>query len=83
MAILGVNKDRNLDDAHFTVKAVGLEYENLHSMTMPDLYGVRGFPTLVVLDKNGVVRDIHVGYSPTLKKKLVRVIDALLAEERE
>ncbi len=71
----------HLDDAHFTVKAVGLKYENLHSLTMPELYAVRGYPTLVVLDQKGVVRDIHVGYSPTLKKELVKVIDELLAEE--
>ncbi len=81
VAVLGVNKDRNIDDAHFTVKAVGLNYENLHSLTMPELYAVRGYPTLVVLDKKGVVRDIHIGYSPTLKKELVKVIDALLAED--
>jgi len=80
VAILGVNKDKNLEDAHFTVKAVGLKYENLHSLTMPELYGVRGYPTLVVLDQKGVVRDIHIGYSPTLKKELVKVIDGLLAK---
>jgi peroxiredoxin len=28
-----------------------------------DLYGVRAIPTMVVVDKHGVVRWIHVGYS--------------------
>lgn len=80
VAILGVNKDKKLADAEHTVQAVGLRYENLHSLDMPALYQVRGYPTLVVLDKKGVVRDIHVGYSPHLKTELIEIIDGLLAE---
>jgi thioredoxin-related protein len=27
-------------------------------------YGVRGIPTLVLIDKQGVIRSLQVGYSP-------------------
>lgn len=37
-----------------------------------------GFPTLVVIDQEGVVRDVHVGYSPTLKEEVVQSVERLL-----
>ena len=60
----------SLDPANFRrdLKATGL----------PEKYSVRGFPTLVILDQEGVIRDVHVGYSPTLKKDVVESVEKLL-----
>jgi len=40
-------------------------------------YGVQGIPTLVVIDKNGNVRQKFVGYDPQLESKLEETIAAL------
>jgi len=42
-------------------------------------FGVQGFPTLVIIDAQGTVRDVHVGYSPTLREDVGKVIRELLA----
>jgi len=45
-------------------------------------YGVQGIPTMVIVDKDGVVAKVHVGSSPRLKAELTRVLDELLAAKR-
>lgn len=42
-------------------------------------YGVQGIPTLVLIDKAGVVQSVHVGFSPQIGEKLKQELDALLA----
>ena len=42
-------------------------------------YGVRGIPTLVIVDKAGLVQKVHVGFSSGLKEELIRSLDNLLA----
>jgi len=46
-----------------------------------DMYGVEGIPQTVLIGKDGRVQDVHVGYSPSLKKQLSEKIDRLLAGE--
>jgi thiol-disulfide isomerase/thioredoxin len=43
------------------------------------VYGVEGIPTLVVIDKQGIVQAVRVGFSPSLKAELTEQLDALLA----
>lgn len=43
-------------------------------------YGVVSLPTLVVIDKRGVVRDVSVGYDPTEDARLETLVKTLLAE---
>ncbi|MCL2448163.1 MAG: redoxin family protein [Polyangiaceae bacterium] len=43
-------------------------------------YGVVSLPTLVVIDKRGVVRDVSVGYDPGEDGRLESTVRALLAE---
>ena len=47
---------------------------------IPAKYHVQGFPTLLIIDQKGVLREIHTGYSPTLKEKVVETIDKLLQD---
>ncbi|HQU43089.1 MAG: hypothetical protein B7Z73_08680 [Planctomycetia bacterium 21-64-5] len=42
-------------------------------------YGVEGIPTLVLIDKAGVVRSVHLGYRPDIAEKLKEELDAILA----
>lgn len=42
-------------------------------------YGARSIPTLVLIDRSGVVRDVHTGFAPSLRDDLVKEIDELLS----
>lgn len=45
---------------------------------MPKAYGVTGYPTVFVVDRKGIIRDIDIGYSPDVGAKLRRAAQALL-----
>jgi thiol-disulfide isomerase/thioredoxin len=78
VAVLGMNTGGNEADAKFVVNAMGLKYATLRAKGIPEKYGVQGFPTLILIDREGKVRDMHVGYSPTLRAELAKAIEGLL-----
>jgi len=43
-------------------------------------YGVRNIPTLFVLDKRGVVREVSMGYDPGAQVQIENLVKQLLAE---
>ncbi|MFO0755241.1 MAG: redoxin domain-containing protein [Byssovorax sp.] len=43
-------------------------------------YGVSALPTMFLIDKKGVIRDVSVGYDPAHHKELEKLIQTLLAE---
>ena len=78
--IFGMNTDREEADARFVIEKLALNYPNLKAEGLPEKYGVQGFPTLVIIDQMGVVRDFHVGYSPMLAESVIASVDKLLAD---
>jgi thiol-disulfide isomerase/thioredoxin len=78
VAILGMNTDRDLADARFVVKELALNYPQLQATGLPEKFAVQGFPTLIIIDQQGTVRDIHVGYSPNLRETVSKKIESLL-----
>ncbi len=42
------------------------------------LYGIRSFPTLMLINKDGKIAKIHQGYAPGMEKSIAEEIDALL-----
>jgi thiol-disulfide isomerase/thioredoxin len=78
VAVLGMNTDRDEQDARFVVDKLGLNYATLKATGLPAKFAVQGFPTLVIVDQHGIVRKRHVGYSPTLREELIEEIDRLL-----
>jgi hypothetical protein len=64
---------------------MGLNYDTLKNGENEEgihaKYGVQGWPTLVILDGAGVVRHIHIGYSPRLREELGKKVRELLAEQ--
>jgi thiol-disulfide isomerase/thioredoxin len=78
VAVLGMNTDRNLEDARFVVKELGLDYPQVQAAGIPEKFGVQGFPTLIIIDQQGAVRDVHVGYSPDLFESVSKKIEELL-----
>jgi thiol-disulfide isomerase/thioredoxin len=79
VAVLGMNTDRDLDDAWFVVKELGLDYPQVQATDIPEKFGVQGFPTLIIIDPRGNVRHVDVGYSPDLYEKVSKKIQGLLA----
>ena len=43
-------------------------------------YGISGLPTMVLIDKKGVVRDVFVGFDPGGDTRIETAIKKLLAE---
>jgi hypothetical protein len=42
-----------------------------------------GYPTTVVLDRDGTIRGVWVGYEPGTEKKMERLVDELLLARPE
>ncbi len=54
---------------------VGLDTDS----AVGDAYGVQGIPMLVLIDREGVVQVVHIGYRPDIKEKLSQELDDLLS----
>ena len=80
VVVLGMNTDQKESDARFVIDALGLKYPTIKAEQIPQKYGVQAFPTLIIVDQEGIVRDIHRGYSPTLREDVAKKIDELLKE---
>jgi thiol-disulfide isomerase/thioredoxin len=80
VVVLGMNTDQKESDARFVIDALGLKYPTIKAEQIPTKYGVQAFPTLIIVDKEGIVRDIHRGYSPTLREDVAKKVDELLKE---
>jgi thiol-disulfide isomerase/thioredoxin len=79
VAVLGINQDRNDDDARFVIKTLGLSYPTLRDGDISTTYHVRLWPTFIVLDQTGRVASIHAGNSDELVEQISRAVDELLA----
>lgn len=79
VVVLGMNTDRQINDARFVADKLNLNYLTLRAEGIPPLYHVQGFPTLILIDQKGIVRGRHVGYSPTLREEIGKKVSALLA----
>jgi peroxiredoxin len=86
VAVLGMNIDEDRADAQYVVDKLGITYPVLRATgDLTRGYGASyfGFPTLVIIDRDGIVRDLHVGYSDTLREDVVKAVQALLDERAE
>jgi thiol-disulfide isomerase/thioredoxin len=81
VAILGMNTDTDPADAKFVVQELGLNYPVLRAPAEPADYHVRVFPTLIIVDRHGVIRERKVGYDPKLHDDVSAIIERLLAEK--
>lgn len=84
VSVLGMNNDRDPDDARFVIDHLKLTYATLKNEhgeeQINSKYQIRAWPTLVLIDRAGVIRMFHCGYSPTLRRDLGDKIRELLAE---
>jgi thiol-disulfide isomerase/thioredoxin len=80
VVVLGMNTDQKEEDANLVVKTLGLTYPQIKAQGIPERFGVRAFPTLIIVDQAGVVRTVHAGFRHDLRENLGKRIDALLAK---
>ena len=81
VAILGMNveNDPSADPLGFMKKS-GYTYEQImKAESITSAYKVTGYPFLYVIDQEGKVLEVEVGYSANLKDKLIETIDKALA----
>ncbi len=77
VAIIGVNTDKERADAIFVLQRMSLPYVNLSGRDLIKKYDIASYPTFVIIDKNGLVRRILIGYEPLLDEKLIGIIEPL------
>lgn len=77
VAIFGMSTDADEADARFIARQFALKYPTLRARDLVEQFGVQAFPTLIVIDSHGIIRKIHVGYSPTLRDELGAAIRQL------
>jgi len=44
-----------------------------------DLFGVQGIPQTVIVGKDGLIKKVHVGFSPTLKEEISSELKEIIA----
>lgn len=79
-ALIGVNTDSDLATIRQTVKEKELTWRSFYdgdSGPIVEQYGIRSFPTIMLIDHNGIVRDND---APSRPDELDAAIDQLLAE---
>jgi hypothetical protein len=57
---------------------MGLKYPTLLARGIPEKIDIKGFPAVILIGPDGVVRDIRYGYLPTLGAELAKEIEGLL-----
>ncbi len=79
VVFLGMNVDRRLEDALLAEKALEPPYPSLHTdRKTAKRFGVRGYPTFVILDKERRFAGFQVGWAPDLADILVKKVTPLL-----
>jgi thiol-disulfide isomerase/thioredoxin len=78
VVLLGANIDPEEKDARFVIEVMALPYPNLQADGLREKFGVQRYPTVIVIDRRGVVRDYLVGYAADLQERLARTVEGLL-----
>ena len=81
LVVVGVTSDP-VDAASRAAQALGMRY-TVASDTAEDLsvaYSVRALPTMYIIDKKGVIREVVVGFDPSHQAEIEKLLSTLLAE---
>jgi peroxiredoxin len=71
----GINVDGR-GDVDGSVKKFGLTFPNMvDNAGVSQDYGIRALPTMVVIDKEGIVRKIQIGYDSSAVRGLPKLLD--------
>jgi len=79
-AFLGMNKDADPEEARRVAAAMELDTPTLRAREVVGRYEVVAFPTVFVVDGEGIVRRAFVGFGPSLALELGAALDDLLRD---
>lgn len=81
-AVLGVNVEGEAAPAQKIVDKTNVTFPVLidDAQATSKLYDLKAMPSTVVIDRDGVVRYIHLGYKPGDEAKYVEVVKQLIRE---
>ena len=81
LSVIGITSESVASAATFALQegvhyAIASDPTNATSLA----YGVRNIPTVFVIDKRGVVREVTIGYDPGTNTQIEQLVQKLLAE---
>jgi thiol-disulfide isomerase/thioredoxin len=82
LSVIGITDDP-VPEASQGAQSFGMKYAAIGSdtsYTTQRAFGVRALPTVFVIDKRGVVRDVSVGFDPRKETEMEALLLRLLAE---
>jgi len=82
LSVIGITDDPVAEASQGAVK-FGMKYAAIAtdpSYATQRAFGVRALPTVFIIDKRGVVRDVSVGFDPRREDEIERLLVRLLAE---
>ncbi len=81
VVVLGMNPLDNDKNIRLVIDKMQLLYDTLKaSPELAKKYAVTAYPTLIIIDRQGVVRKIHEGAGPTLRQDVQAALDHLAHE---
>lgn len=82
LQVLAINLDEKLEDARtFLAKhPASFALAADPSGQCPRDFGVRGMPSSYLVDRQGIIRHVHLGFRPEDARKLRALVEQLLAE---
>jgi hypothetical protein len=87
VVVLGINSDEDPSEAHRVIEHFRLPYATLRAenggLRLYETYKITMWPTAIVLDQEGVVRHVHCGYWPTMRRSLANKVRELLERSAE
>ena len=80
--ILGVNVEQDSDNAKSLLKDVSVSFPVLfdNENKVSKLYDVKGMPSTVLVDRDGNIRYVHMGYQPGTEAEYQAQIRTLIRE---
>jgi thiol-disulfide isomerase/thioredoxin len=83
--VVAINLDEKQDDAKQYLKKYPVNYPIIFDSTAScaKVYELKGMPTSYLIDRQGVIRDVHVGYRQGDIKKIRSKAQALLEEKHD
>ncbi len=78
--VVAINLDEKQEDAEQYLKKYPVDYPVIFDSTAscPKVYELKGMPTSYLIDQQGVIQDVHIGYRHGDIKKIRNKVQALL-----
>ena len=81
LEVLAINLDEQMEDATGFLTRVPAKFTVLADASgqCPQDFGVKAMPSTYLIDRKGVIHEIHLGFKPAESAQLRREVEALLS----